>query len=263
MKIKLVLAFLLLSSLSFASEYLYRGRVEYIRIEKANRDIAKKTLSHPYIFTDDTMRGILSSLRFSKKVLIVKDIEERRLFSDRSVEFLLPYLVRGFSKLKEKEQIHFAFIEQDPKFLIRSDRLTAATLFVEGGMLHIRFGKIFAKLLGDYERKGQEHLLNDARSLGLSLEYSPGVEPSAEDDKEVLINLAYDFTKSPPVLAGSEKEKKGRGLKKEVEKEAKKETVEPSKNPRERLREIEKLRQEELITDKEYREKRREILKEL
>ncbi|MDO8461819.1 MAG: hypothetical protein Q7S98_03050 [Deltaproteobacteria bacterium] len=263
MKIKLALALLFFSSLSFASEYLYKGRVEYIRIEKAGRGVGKRTLSHPYTFTDEGMRGILSSLRFSKKMLITKDIEERNLFSARSVEFLIPYLVRGFAKLKEKEQIHFAYIEQDPKSLIRSDRLTAATLFVEEGMLHIRFGKIFAKLLGDYQRKGQEHLLDDARSLGLSLEYAPGVEPSGEDDKEVLINLAYDFTKTPPTLASAEKEKKGKEVKKEAPKEIKKQTVEPSKNPRERLKEVEKLKQEELITDEEYRQKRRDILKEL
>ncbi|MBI1909525.1 MAG: hypothetical protein HYS22_05090 [Deltaproteobacteria bacterium] len=267
----LLIGFLVVPLFAQASDYLYRGRVEFIKIEGAGKKILKKqTLTHPHHFDDNQMRGILSAIKFSKKAIIMKSVDRERLFNDKAVEFLLPYFIRAFDQMNEKELLAFAYIDQNPKFLIRNDRLTTAKMFVEGGKLHIRFSKLYAKLLGDYQRKGSEHLINDARGINVSLEYGPGVEPSAEGEEEITLNLAYDFTKDPPALiAGTDKDKKNKKGKGAEKKKPESQPTTPApkaeagKTPRERLKELDHLRNEELITDKEYREKRREVLKDL
>ncbi|MDO8644347.1 MAG: hypothetical protein Q7S00_05190 [bacterium] len=253
-QVRKLLFFFLLLPLTLSAATFYRGRVDYVRTEKAPKEVRQLKLNHPHLFDEDKLRSILSAIRFNKKILVMKDIENRRVFDDRAVEFLLPYLMQAFSQVGEKELVRFAFVNQDPKVIIQNDQLIACKMFIEGTTLHMDFMKLYAKLLGDYQRKGAENLIWDSQEIGVSLEYIPGIQPSQNNPKEVLIDMTHDFTKEPAAVEASQPEI--RVQTKIIQKEA-------PKSVKERLKELEQVKKEELITEKEYQKKRKDLLKEL
>lgn len=283
------------SSSSEAGEYLYKSpnKLDFIKMDKAKKSEKEGGLRHPASLDENQVKGILSSLHFSKNILIRKDITDKAIFSERHVEFLAPYLAEGLKKADENQVVTVSYFTKDSKFLIQNNRITIFRAFVKDDGLHLHFSKIYAKILGDRETKGVHQAATQATAVNVVLEMQPGLSWVTIDPPEVLADLKYDFVahKAATEVVADEPAKKGKKSKTaksenvqeaqaaEPAKEAKKpkvpsyddvsehgadrESPQHKANIKARLKELEDLKKEDLITDKEYQRKRRDLLQEL
>jgi hypothetical protein len=265
-KVALILAVAILAASSVdAAQYIYKSKnkIDFIKIDKAKKNEKEGGLKHPYEFDPEQLRAILRSLHFNKKILLLKDIENRQLFDEGNVEFLAPYLIEAFKKAGPEEAVVVSYFTRDTKIVIQNDRLTIFRAFVKDDGLHFKFTKIYAKLLGDRTTKGVERMTQEARSLRVSLEVQPGQNRISWDPEELVFDLAHFAPGGmKPAPLASEKESKKKE-KKEVKEQPVATTTEEGKSVRERLKELDQLKKDELITEKEYQKKRQELLKEL
>jgi hypothetical protein len=218
------------------------------------------------------MKALLSSIKFNKKILLLKDIENRDLFDEKNVEFLTPYLVEAFQKAKPEEAVVVSYFTRDSKLVIQNDRLTVMRAYVKSDGLHIKFTKIYAKLLGDRTTQGAASASSQARGLRVTLELQEGQNRVAWDPEELVFDLnhfagAAVAEKAEPAKKGkTKKEKQGKEIvAEEAVKPVQKKTASASddtgdKTVRDRLKELDQLKADALITDKEYQAKRKELL---
>src|SRR5262249_36210238 len=96
-------------------DYIYKSKnkIDFIKLEKAKKDEKEGGLNHPTTFTSDQMKQILSSIHFNKKILLLKDIENRDLFDEQNVEFLTPYLVEAFQKVKPEQVVTISYFTRN------------------------------------------------------------------------------------------------------------------------------------------------------
>ena len=262
--IGLVLA-VFLASPAAADEFIYKSKnkLDFVKLDQAKKKEKEGGLLHPHDFDPDQIRVILASIHFNKKILMMKDIENRRLFDDGNVETLAPYLIEAFKKAKPEETVVVSYFTRDQKFLIQNDRLTIFRAFVKEDGLHLIFTKVYAKLLGDRMTMGADKISREARSIRVGLEVQPGQNRLSWDPEELVFDLAYyapgGVKEAQPVAEKAIKiEKKGKG--KEA---AAAPAQEGEKTVRERLKELDDLKKDELITEKEYQRKRRELIEQL
>lgn len=268
-----VIAFLLVVSLGHASTSIYKSpnKIDSIKTGKAKKNEKEGGLNHPYTFSDEQIRSILGSFRFNKKIIILKDVENRQLFDEKNVEFLAPYLIEAFQKVKPEEVVVVSYFTRDSKFVIQDDRLTVFRAFVKNDGLHVKFTKLYAKMLGDRTTMGATRATQEARSLRVGLEIQPGQNQVSWDPEELVVDLNH-FSKEGVVVdekkPESKKEKKGKIVQKTKTATATsdantEDNAEKFKSIRERLKELDQLKKDEMITGKEYERKRKELLKEL
>lgn len=253
----LFLAFALLWPVAaFSGTVIYKStnKIDLVKLDSAKKAEKEGGLNHPYDFDADQLRAILSSVHFNKKVLFIKDIEDRGLFAPENVEFLTPYLKEAFQKASKEEVVVASYFTRDTKLVVQSDRLTIFRAYVKEDGLHIKFTKLYAKLLGDRVTKGANRATAEARGMRVALELQPGQDRISWDPEELVFDLNY-------FKAG------GAVATKEEGKPAKKEKAEPSSDKilsvRERLKALDQMRKDEMVSEKEYQKKRKEILREL
>lgn len=253
---------------AFGAEFIYKSKnkIDFIKLDKAKKQEKEGGVKHPYDFNPEQMRAILSSVHFNKKILMLKDIENRQLFDEDNVEFLVPYLVDAFKKVKADQVVVASYFTRKTKVVVQDDRLTIFRAFVKDDGFHIRFTKLYAKMLGDRTTMGAERAANEARSIRVSLEVQPGQNRISWDPEELVFDLAYYRTGGAGVPGsgdgqmGAEAEKRP----KHTSRTAKKESVEEEgKSIRVRMKELEQLKKDELITEKEYQRKRKELIEQL
>ncbi|MBI2083249.1 MAG: hypothetical protein HYT76_06730 [Deltaproteobacteria bacterium] len=235
-----------------SSQYIYRSpnRLDYVRLAKA-KGAEKEGLRHPHRFEPDKIREVLRSIRFNKKALIQREVMEEHLFEERHIEFLTPYLIEAFQKATADQVVVASYFTQRRKWGLTDDRLTIFRAYLKEDGFHLRFEKLYAKMLGDRTTKGTERVIHEARGMRVSLEVQPGQDRISWDPEELVIHLD-----SRPK---TQKETKGDH---EDDEEVQKTKVK-IKTVRERLKELERMKEEELITEKEYQKKRKELLREL
>ncbi len=273
----LAVASLVLSLAAHADDYLYKSpnKIDYVKLSKASKEEKEGGLKHPATFTSEQMRAILKSLHFNKKVILSKKMSDADLFKEGHVEFLLPYVVEGFQKAKDDQIVAVSFFTKDPSFVIQDDRLTIIRAFVKEDGLHFKFNKLHAKMLGDRTTMGAQRAAQEAKGLGVSLEVQPGQNRVSWDPEEIVFDLNH-FTASGEVKevpAASEPKSGAKDKKTSVEdKEGKKEPQKEAKAPqapvagksiKDRLKELDQLKKDELITEEEYKKKRKDLLEQL
>jgi hypothetical protein len=256
-----LIAVFLSPSVFAMDDYLYRSpnKIDFIKLDKAKKDEKEGGLKHPYSFTQAQIRSILSSVRFNKKVLMMKDVEDRRLYSDDNIDFLSSYLVEAFNKVNNEQVITVSYFTNKSKFLVPNDRLTIFRTYVKEDGLHIKFLKVYAKMIGDRTTAGSERITNDAQGIRVSLELQPGQNRISWKPEELVFDLNY-FTasgvpKQPETLAAAPKPEKRAATVPASE--------DPAKSIGDRLKALERLHKDELITDKEYQQKRADLLRQL
>lgn len=269
-----------LSALSFyvsisahaGDEFIYKSKnkIDFIKLDEAKSKEKEGGLKHPYTFDEAQMKSILSSIHFNKKIIVMKDIEDRSLFSEANVEFLTPYLVDAFKKAKDDQAVVSSYYTRKTHIVIQDDRLTIFRAFVKDDGLHLRFNKLYAKMLGDRTTMGSDRASSEARSINVSLELQPGQNRISWKPEELVFDLNYygpggAKEKSSEATVPAKTERKNR-------KEVRVKTKESSETPielsgkadvRARLKQLEQLKKDELITDKEYQKKRKELLEQL
>lgn len=284
---------LLLQPSPLSAKTIYRGEFDVVKLIPAPSDlIGGEAPAHPATISESQLYNILASLHFDQRILIMKDKEDERLFDQRGLQLLAPYLSQGLAEATEKQVVYFRYIKKAPQLrVLRNDRLIVGEAFVRSGELFIRFKKIYAKVFGDYHRAGQEgEFLRRAKDINVSFRIRDGQRMVGE--KFVALTIAHDF------YSDLEKEHQQAEAEKEAAKAA--ETVrgvplpqvesgqpgkavtskveKPKAEPRRdapatieatpagesdivvRLKTLEELKEKELITNKEYQQKKKEIL---
>ena len=310
------IALVLVAGTAFAAKTTYivnNGRMNWVKIKEVGASrAASLNLSHPATLSEAGVRAALASINLSRTYVIKKEVDEQRVFDDRTIDYLAPALVKAFSEATGNEIVVFSYLSKNPIFILRNDRLNICDAWVSEGELHIRFQKLYAKISGDTDKRGNEaRLVSQARGLRVKLELGPGQKLGVDDTDEIVLGLDTNYVKAPEVvkpvtegttltgkmipLAGVPEtgaaETPGataptaaelKAAKKQAAKAAKAQegtlaaqaaapapaamTPAPAataKTPAERLKQLEQLRKEGLVNQKEFDAKKQEILNQL
>ncbi len=259
-------------------------RLNYVKlVEMDKKDIEERQVTHPIDIPEPKMREILAALKLSRAHMIGDKTDEMTIFGEQGLNYLSPALSRAFREVKPNEQVDVSYVVKDPLIVLRNDRLTMFTAWVSGTNLYFDFGKLYAKLTGDTDKRGNlSKILSSAKGLRVQLELQPGQQMAAVGSNVMVIDLNAAYaTAAPaagdaaPTAAADTKTKKSKSRK---DKEAK--TAEAAatstdaagatvaassgqKNTEQRLEELDNLRKRNLISKKDYDEKKKEILKDL
>lgn len=309
MKRSLLVILMLLVSLPAVakSKFIYNnGRFNYVKIETMDKsELKTRQPTQPFTISEEKMKQILQNINISRSFILKKEVETQEVFDERAVNFLAAKLVDAFAQATDKDKVVISYLTKDPIFVLRNDRLTIATMWVQGTDLYITFDKLAAKMIGDYDKRG-DHTKMVANAKGLRMSIEVGEGQSYGSDTDVLvIDTTFDYSKivkaeeplSPQ--AEAKKAKKEAQEKARVEAKAKEDAeykvirepsddpkgaqlvkkekiknpepvkteatagitqAEPPKTTKARLKELDQLKDDGLITDKEYKQKRKEIL---
>ncbi|PIR16814.1 MAG: hypothetical protein COV46_06780 [Deltaproteobacteria bacterium CG11_big_fil_rev_8_21_14_0_20_49_13] len=270
-KIVMLLLALAISSSAFAkTTYIYTNRrMNFVKFESVKEKVAKElALTQPVTMSEEQMRGILNNIKLSRTFLIKKEAETQDVFDEQAVNFLAPKLVEALNMVTDRDVISFSYLSKNPVFIIRNDRITIARMWASDNRLHIVFEKLCALMTGDYDKRGDDsRLISKSRGLRVSLELRDGIDYGNTRD-EIIVDLAHDFTK--PATGIADAETTGEQTPAETSKtgkngaeKAKTQIQAPAKpvTVRDRLKELEELKADGLITDKEYKKKKQDILK--
>ncbi|HKY63624.1 MAG TPA: SHOCT domain-containing protein [bacterium] len=276
------------------AETIYKqpnNQANFVKIEKFKSEDGE-TLNQPYNFDETQLRAILSSLKYGKKLILLKESKNRDLYEVEYIDKFVPYLVQAFAKAKPNQAVVWSVVQKRPYFIIRNDKLTIVRMWVVGSELHMDFIKTEAKLQGDYQAKttGQK-LIDEAKSIGVTIEPQQGQKFGLNSTDELIIDLKADW---PTISANLAAEDERLRQEAEAEKAAKKghrtanatpaaaaptsvttttssstaatkPAVSPvdQKNAQTRLTELKSLKDKGLISEKDYEQKKAEILKDL
>ncbi len=236
-----------------ADTFIYKSsnKIDYLKIDQAKKVEKEGGLKHPHSFSPDKIREILRSIRFNRKAIIFADIREDQLFPERNVEFLAPYLIEAFNKVEPEQVVVISFFTERSDNVLPDDRLTIFRAYLKEDGLHLKFSKLYAKLLGDRTTKGATRAVQAAKGLRVSLELQPGQNRVSWDPEEIVIDPDFKPGKAAPVPE------------KKVDVRMKPSQTADHRPVRDRLKELDRLKEEELITEKEYQKKRQQLLREL
>lgn len=276
-----ILVCILAPAYAYAAKTTYivtNHRFNYVKMKEVSPKTAEaRNMTHPYQISEDQMRGVLKSIRISKRQLASKEIDTQDVFNESAISYLAPALTRAFREADSNEEIVFSYLVKDPYFILRNDRLNIAIMWVSGNEMHIRFKKINAKMTGDTDKRGNESkLISSARSLRTDLELGPGQIMAIGDKDELIVDLNYNFAAAeqqvaatstpvgPEKTTSKKKSKKGDLMKENADVAVAPVTAQPEPTDiKSRLERLEELKKEKLITNQEYYEKKKEILKDL
>ena len=294
----------LLSSTAWAAKTTYvvtNNRFNYVKIKEVSvKEAQALGIAHPATINEAGLRAALASLNLSRSYVVKKEVDTQRIFNDTSIDFHAPALVRAFAEADSRDIVVFSYLIKDPIFILRNDRLNICDAWINNGELHIRFQKLYAKMTGDTDKRGNESkLISQARGLRVKLDMGPGQKLGVEDPEEIILSLDYNYVKAPekekPVTEGvtmtgdrvalpasetqaapadaaapeaekSVKKKESRAAKEkgaQATQAAPVETPVPAKSAQERLEELGKLYKSGLINKADFEAKKKEILKEL
>lgn len=232
-------------------------RLTFVKLDKMKKSDAKNL--HPTTFTDDQIRLVLQSIKMNKRMMASSDTEVDTVFSDRAVEWLAPRVVSAFRQVTPGQKVVFSYLSKDPVFIIRNDRVTIGSLWVDDRGLHIHFDKLLAKVSGDYDKQGMNaKTLAHAKGLRIALDRQPSQQYGDTTD-ELIFNMAQ-VTSDSGLAAPERLSQAGEDLTSDKQSTTKPARSQPTKTSAERLEELKQLKDAGLITDREYEAKRKAIV---
>ncbi len=274
-------------------------RFNYVKLKEVKDSVAEsRKMTHPAQIDELGLRTALASINLSRSYVIKKEVDSQQVFDDSALNFLAPNLATAFMQAKANEEVVFSYLSKQPLFILRNDRLNLGRAWISGNELHIRFDKLYAKVLGDTDKRGGEgEAVAKAQGLRVRLELGPGQALGVDDTDEVVLQLNYNYAENlkkpeePKVektmsgqivqpaednTAQSQKQVvKGEKLSKKERAKAEAQAKEnlaqqmpaaeaaPAPTVKERLEALDQLKKDGLVNKKEYDEKRKEILKDL
>ncbi len=253
----------------------------FVKLEKFKPK--EGTLNQPHTFTDSEMRGILRSLKYGKKLILLKESPNRDIFDLEYIDKYTPYLIEAFSKATPEQAVIWSVVQKRPYFILRNDKLTVVRMWVSGSELHISFIKTEAKLQGDYQAKTTgQRLIDQAQGIGVSLEPQQSQKFALDSTEELILDLNANWqqiadsidAEDERLKAEAEAAKKGKktAAAKGVSSSSDGPAAAPAAIPvsakdqgdaQARLSELKALKDKGLINEKDYEEKKKEILKDL
>lgn len=312
----ILIAAIVLPAGSFAKKTTYittNHRFNWVKISEVKASVAEaRKMTQPATIDEEGLRSALKAVKFSRTYIIKKEVDAQDVFDENAINFLAPNLVKAFSTATDKEEVIFSYLMKNPIIILRNDRINLGKMWISGSELHIVFEKLYAKVLGDVDKRGNEaKAVANARGLRVQLDLQPGQMLGVSDPDEVILDLNFNYAavankpeapkptvtktmsgKEVPISqptagsaeaaaatvaaeAGSPAPQQDAKLDKKKAKEMAKADKKAAENQaaaqaepavptvQDRLNQLDQLKKSGLITDKEYQEKRKEILKAL
>ncbi|MGR3175194.1 MAG: SHOCT domain-containing protein [Candidatus Scalindua sp.] len=237
-------------------------------------NVIKKNFNHPYYFTGSGLANILSSIYYKKKSLIKGSTGRRKLFRQEELQTIIPPIISAFSMATDSQDI-LVFSTSDK--ILLADRQSYFSMFITDSNLNIVFSTIQSKKNltdGRAFRKSNKNKFKDpldvkrssywslvpmggqrlasGRQNWLIIDLSSNLFGVASTDNANISDNINDI--SIPSNRSSAIERKIRTNKSFIQEKKKYQGV------REKLRELRDLRDEELISEKDYDAKKKELL---
>lgn len=266
------------------NNYIYRQKINWVKLDKADpKDVPLGSLKHPYTsVSTEEMEAMLLSIKIAKRYALKRTVESVDVFNSWEARRYAPFFVEGLAKVDPDHVINFAIIHKRPAFILQNDFITMGNIWADSEGVHFQFTKLYAKISGDYEASAHtDKTLRKVKSQRLALEAGPGQKLSYYSAMEIIMDPAHNFISEAQVeLARREaieesllrgktsKKKKGKAAREPITEEEKQEvatgvSASDSKNVAGRLKELEKLKADKLISEQEYQSLRKKILQEI
>ncbi|MCC7344814.1 MAG: SHOCT domain-containing protein [Deltaproteobacteria bacterium] len=269
------------------------NQANFVKLEKFKPKGPEVQLNHPHTFTDEQIRAILRSLKYSKKLILLKESKNRDIFELEYIDKFAPYLIEAFAKATPEQAVIWSVVQKRPYFIIRNDKLTSVRLWIVGDELHMDFLKVEAKLQGDYQAKTTgQRLIDEAKGVGVRIEPQQGQKFALDTTDTLIIDLKANWPQIADALDDEDERlreeaelaKKGKKVAKSPEASSaagattlsttSSTTAAPAparpapsakdqSDAQARLTELKALKDKGLITEKDYDKKKEEILKDL
>lgn len=240
--------------------YIYRSRANWVKfIKLSNKQLAGVTLQHPATeITAPQMEAMLLSLTMSKASLFKKEIKTNEIFSIEEARKYAPYVVQALKQAGPNQVVNVSIVHERPYWVIQKDFLSMINVYKDDEGLHFNFSKLFAKLTSDYEQASKlDKAINDAKTLRVGLEAQSGQKLAYSSSEEVILDPGFDFVNNVTRTVVAQEKYHVNASK------ADDKTVTQTGSASERLKALENLKIQKLISDSEYRKKRKEIVKDL
>jgi len=282
-----VLAMSIIGGSAWAAKTTYivtNKRFNYVKLKEVKTGIAgERHMTHPVMIDEQGLKAALASVKLSRSYIIKKEIDTQRVFDDRAIEYLAPAMVKAFAQASPTDKIVISYLSKNPFFILRNDRLNIADAWVSGNELHLQFKKLYAKVTGDVDKRGNERrAASRARGLRVNLELGPGQKMAVGNTDEIVLSLNYNYVTVPEpdevitegvTMTGKKVPMDTRqATSGEVARAGSSKgtpaavTMSPqpatsSGDAKARLQQLEELKKSGLINKREYQQKRKEILK--
>lgn len=234
--------------------YYDNQRFNYVRVEKF-KDAKGRNINHPAQFSEPEISTILKTIEISKGSAFSKEEKIKEVFDSYAIGKITPHIVKAFSEITPQQKVGFAFLVKDPKFILRNDRLSVGSMWVEDDKLHVKFDVLYEKVTGDIDKRGYTAMRQAQKAKGLRIELDPGAGQEFGDSTRELVFDRSVYAKITEERLQVEKELAEKGIKEDV-----KIKVIRDKTTRERMKELDVLRKEHMISKEEYEQKRKEIM---
>lgn len=263
-------------------------RFNYVKLKEVKGIVAEeRMMTHPVKIDEQGLRAALASIKLARSFLVKKEVDTQEVFDEQAINFLAPAMVRAFAEASPGEEVLISYLSKNPLIILRNDHLNIAQAWVSGNELHIKFNKLYAKVTGDIDKRGNESkAAAKARGLRVKLDLGTGQKMALKDPEEIILDLDYNYVQAPetkvvtegitmtgervPLAGAPDVEAKAETKSKVKSKDAAAEggTVSPpsvsnEQSAEERLERLDELKEKGLISKKEYKEKRKEILNDL
>lgn len=269
-----LLAIFLLASFTLASCLSTGGPLPKNRVFKLGKHRAwleepsasdpffkERTFNHPYRLTPEAMAAQIQSFRYKGLALLSK---KKRVFPSPAGNEITALLLIALDKASPREIIKFTYHQEGGD--------TKGDLFIISDKIHWRFHEIQGK---EYSRDGSRNWLDTWKLIpapGQKYRGTAGLLGSSPIKNWLVLSLdkaaPLAASDSPsPEEAEEEKKEEGSAQQKPAAKESgdltKKEPAKgEDKNLERALQRLKKLREQDLITEEEYKKKKADLLRE-
>jgi len=266
----LIIAFSYTASVFAKSKtYIYRKRAEWVKlVTLSNKQLAGQVLAHPDTeISSEKMTSLLTNLTMNKAQLFKKGIKTSEIFTLEEAQRFAPLIVKALKQAQQNQVVNVSIVHKRPLYILRNDHLSLINIYVKEDGVHFYFAKVFAKLNGDYEQATRIYeAIRKAKSIRVSLATIPG-QIISSDGKEITMDPTQEY--SIPSSVVSTAKASPADAANNIESVAQKELsvddepLLPKTDIKTRLERLEELKKAGLITNKEYKNKRKELLKEI
>ncbi|HBF13756.1 MAG TPA: hypothetical protein DDW49_10315 [Deltaproteobacteria bacterium] len=270
-----LLCLVLLPSFASAdSTFIYRNRANWVKIDKASpKKVPLGHIMHPANITEEQMEAMLTSVKIAKRYVLKKEVYSADVFDSWEARKFASYIVQALGQADADHVVNFSIIHKRPTFILRNDFISMGNIWVSEDGMHIQFDKLFAKITGDYEASANmDKLIREAKTARVTLEAQEGQMLAYDNAQELVLNPTYDFVAKAQLVRQQRRQEEEAYLRSGSKKKIKHEQdigVSEStasvaeKSVAERLKELDQLKAQKLVTEAEYQQLRKKILQDI